>query len=250
MFFLWIIIAIFVVMSIILLSGKGGFLIAGYNTSSAKEKAKYNAVKLSRTAGVGMTVITLTLIPLAILKGNIPSWYMMFMISVISIVVIALLIIMNKIAKKKDGDVSPPSKDELKRNKILRIFAISTTIIVLISSGIFLYLPGYDVEVTDMEVRVNSDILGDDKTVLLDDVVDFEYEKDIDLGKRKFGYGGAKVNMGQFENDKFGNYTLYAYNSCKEYVVLYLEDEVVVINEKTIPETVKIYGEVLPDAGP
>ena len=33
---------IFLIISILLLMGKGSFLIAGYNTASEKEKAKYN----------------------------------------------------------------------------------------------------------------------------------------------------------------------------------------------------------------
>ena len=33
---------IFLIVSLLLLMGKGSFLIAGYNTASAKEKAQYN----------------------------------------------------------------------------------------------------------------------------------------------------------------------------------------------------------------
>ena len=42
---------VFVIFAIILLAGKGGFLIAGYNTMSAKEKEKYDGVSLSKFIG-------------------------------------------------------------------------------------------------------------------------------------------------------------------------------------------------------
>ncbi|GAB6109823.1 DUF3784 domain-containing protein [Fusibacter bizertensis] len=48
----WIVLGIFVIITIVLLSGKGGWLIAGYNTMSAEEKAQYDARKLSKSVGV------------------------------------------------------------------------------------------------------------------------------------------------------------------------------------------------------
>lgn len=39
---MWIVFAIFVVLTIILLTGHGANLIAGYNTSSKEEKSKYD----------------------------------------------------------------------------------------------------------------------------------------------------------------------------------------------------------------
>ena len=50
---------IFLIVSLLLLMGKGSFLIAGYNTASAKEKAQYNEKKLCRIVGVGLLIVTL-----------------------------------------------------------------------------------------------------------------------------------------------------------------------------------------------
>jgi hypothetical protein len=52
------IVALLAVLSAILLSGRGAFLVAGYNTSSKEQKEKYDGKKLSRTAGVMLSVIT------------------------------------------------------------------------------------------------------------------------------------------------------------------------------------------------
>lgn len=46
-----IVIAIFIVIGIFLLNGKGAFLIAGYNTMSEEEKAKYDTVALCKFMG-------------------------------------------------------------------------------------------------------------------------------------------------------------------------------------------------------
>ena len=57
---------IFLIISILLLMGKGSFLIAGYNTASEKEKAKYNEKKLCRIVGLGFLVMTCGLFSLFI----------------------------------------------------------------------------------------------------------------------------------------------------------------------------------------
>ncbi len=46
------------VLSIVLLCGRGSMLIAGYNTASAEEKRQYNTKKLCRSMGLTLLVIT------------------------------------------------------------------------------------------------------------------------------------------------------------------------------------------------
>lgn len=50
----WAVVILFAVLSIVLLMGKGSFLLAGYNTASKKEKSKYNEKRLCRVAGGGL----------------------------------------------------------------------------------------------------------------------------------------------------------------------------------------------------
>ena len=62
--------------SLVLLMGKGGFLIAGYNTASEKERRKYNEKKLCRTVGAYMALITVLVLGAELLGENIPDWYL------------------------------------------------------------------------------------------------------------------------------------------------------------------------------
>lgn len=52
---------ILLILAIILLSGKGGFLVAGYNVLTKKEKQKYNEKKISRIMGVFLSFIVIGL---------------------------------------------------------------------------------------------------------------------------------------------------------------------------------------------
>lgn len=57
-----IIIALFCFLGIILSSGKGSFLIAGFNTMSEKEKEKYDAVALSKFMGKMMFALSFSMV--------------------------------------------------------------------------------------------------------------------------------------------------------------------------------------------
>ena len=56
---IWVVLVIFVLLTICLLTGHGENLISGYNTASQKEKDKYNTKKLCRVEGIGMLVFLL-----------------------------------------------------------------------------------------------------------------------------------------------------------------------------------------------
>ena len=55
----WIVVGVLVAVSIFLLTGKGAFIIAGYNLMSKEQKKRYNAKKLSLVVGSGFTILTI-----------------------------------------------------------------------------------------------------------------------------------------------------------------------------------------------
>ena len=97
---MWATAAVLVVISIVLLTGRGAFLIAGYNTASKEEKSKYDAKKMSRIAGAGMSVITLFVLIMAIWEDVLPSYISYIFGAVVLIVCIAVIILSNTICKK------------------------------------------------------------------------------------------------------------------------------------------------------
>ncbi|WP_160673959.1 DUF3784 domain-containing protein [Clostridium sp. C8-1-8] len=61
-----IILAILTALSLILISGKGGILLAGYNTLSKEEKEKYDEKKLCRNSGFELLAVDILLAVLLI----------------------------------------------------------------------------------------------------------------------------------------------------------------------------------------
>ena len=72
-----------------------------------------------------------------------------------------------------------------------------------------------------------------------------EYREDKVPGTRVMGYGSAKLLYGQFQNEEFGNYTRYTYTKSEASIVIHIDDEVIVIADKTTEATLKLYEELI-----
>lgn len=96
----WIIGILFLIISLILISGHGANLIAGYNTAGRDEKNRYDTKKLCRVVGIGMALITLMIFILAIWETVLPAFFstVFFVITVIDC--IAIIILSNTICEK------------------------------------------------------------------------------------------------------------------------------------------------------
>lgn len=106
---MWGISILFAVITLVLLSGKGSFLIAGYNTASKADKSHYNEKKLCRVVGSGFAVITVFLIIQAICGENTPEWFRDFSGYAGIGIVIVICILANTICKVKDGEMKNSS---------------------------------------------------------------------------------------------------------------------------------------------
>lgn len=98
---LWLVFGIFVVLSIVLLSGHGSGLIAGYNTSSEAEKNKYDEKKLCRVFGVGMSLITVFLFVMAFWQDTLPSYFIYIFVAFTLIDCTVIIVLANTICKKR-----------------------------------------------------------------------------------------------------------------------------------------------------
>ena len=97
---IWVVGIILVIFSIILLTGHGANLIAGYNTASKEEKDKYNAKKLSRVVGSGMAVITGLVFVMGIFENVLPASFATIFLIIVIIDIVIMLVIANTVCKK------------------------------------------------------------------------------------------------------------------------------------------------------
>ena len=97
---LWIVCAVFAVISIVLLSGHGAGLIAGYNTASEEQKKKTDPKKLCRVVGGGMAVITVLLLVMAVGANVLPASFEWVFVTVTLADCAVMVVLANTICRK------------------------------------------------------------------------------------------------------------------------------------------------------
>ena len=97
---LWGVFAVFVILTIALLSGHGSKFISGYNTASKEEKARYDEKKLCRVYRIGMGVIAILLLITGLFEVFLPSSFVYVLLVLIVIDVVIIIILSNTICKR------------------------------------------------------------------------------------------------------------------------------------------------------
>lgn len=111
-----------------------------------------------------------------------------------------------------------------------------------VSSGTISY--GID----DKAVAVTGST-GTTAAVYLKDILSVEYVEGLEIGEALEAVQERDISCGQFQNDVYGVYSLYAYDQNPTYVVVKHADGVLVFNDKDSEATTKIYEELKAAAG-
>lgn len=97
---IWVGFVIFLVISIVLLSGHGSWFISGYNTASKEEKSKYNEKKLCRTTGFGMAAIAVLILVMGLFEDVLSAGFAYISLGVVCIDCLVIIVISHTICKK------------------------------------------------------------------------------------------------------------------------------------------------------
>lgn len=216
---------IFLIVSLLLLMGKDSFLIAGYNTASAKEKAQYNEKKLCRIVGVGLLIVTLGIGSLMIFDSL--GLYLMIGSFLIGI---AIILIGSQFAT-----IVPVKK--------LNRSLIGSMIAVLLISGLIcfvMFTGNIQIEYQSTSLHLSGSLVSDSQ-INYEDIVQIEYREDFDVGRKKNGVNNAKIEAGRYENDELGTYRLYSYTNSPAYVLIETKEGWYVISDQTEKQTFKLY---------
>lgn len=96
----WVVFAIISIISLVLLSGHGENLIAGYNTASNEEKSKYITKKLCRVVGGGMSIVAILILIMTIGETILPAYFVYISLTITVVDCILVIVLANTICKK------------------------------------------------------------------------------------------------------------------------------------------------------
>ena len=97
---IWAVGILLAIISIVLISGHGANLIAGYNTASEEEKDKYDTKKLCRVVGIGMALITIMIFIMALWEAVLPASFSTVFLFATVADSIAIIVLSNTVCKK------------------------------------------------------------------------------------------------------------------------------------------------------
>ena len=240
--------------SLVFLMGKGSFLIAGYNTASEKERRKYNEKKLCRTVGAYMALITVLVLGAEILGENIPDWYLALVMGGVFIGLIPTLLYANLGCRVKPGEEIPleeKTEKELKRKKTRNIgtaVIVLITVVAMVFSAMLLFTGDVKVLIRDEMLEIQGSFWSDYE-LPLSEIRTVTYREDFETGRKQMGVNSLQLNEGTFQNSEFGEYTIYSYARCEDFVVMETTDGVLAVNGKTPEETRTLYEKILAAAG-
>lgn len=241
---MWGVVVLFAILSIVLLSGKGAFLIAGYNTASEQEKAQYDEKKLCRVMGICMLLITAILAVYAAYGYDVPKYLSWLMPWGLFAVVISCLVASNTLCKNKNSSKAI-SESAKKSNKLSLIISIVFLVVIGVFVSIMLFTGSVEVNLDKNEIRVGAS-MSSDRLIKYDDIKSVSYTEKLSLGSRTNGIGSMKLQAGDFKNQEFGNYNLYSYTDCKEYIIIKTnDDKIIVINDTDKEKTKTLFFNIL-----
>ena len=229
-------------LSIILLSGKGSWLIAGYNTMSKEQQNKYDRKKLTRATGMFLIITSIAILALGFSLIN----AIIFLI-VVSVSVIITIIYTNKFCLKSDSDnevndlTIDKEKGSLLNNKA--IIGIGFAIIVVSLVGISMYFsskpPVYDISNGTLVISTQYGM-----NVNISEIKSIQLKNDLPVIQLKInGLGLGSIQKGKFSSD-IGNVILYIDTSKPPFIYIKTTSELIILNDQSKSKTEALFDEL------
>ena len=216
------VIGLFLVMALFLLKGRGSFLIAGFNTLSEEEKAKYDRSALCRFVGWLLIVFSFVMVLFPLGMHFEIYWLTYCGSALIFVVVIFVVVYANtgrRFHKSDNTMVSGIFESEKPKggSKATIIVTLVFFMIVFIAIGGLLFYGVKEPEVNLLDGRVQiKSMYGLD--VDFSDIANVslleQSMREVDVGVRVNGFGGfGETLKGHFKSDSLGETLLFVYST-------------------------------------
>ncbi len=255
MYILYALCGLFAILGVVMLTGRGTGLIAGYNTMSESERARYDAPKLCRTIGVFLLVLVFFLLGLAM--GWMPIYAFL---TVVFLAVPVLLIYANTRCYRNPAPAESavlqdaamfmngplPDEEMQKRRKDFLVILVITGLLMMLFATVTIMLfkgsqpPTYTLVDGTLEITSQYGTripLGDIRKVERLDILPA-------LLAKKNGFDMDKVRKGRFQTAE-GDAILFVDLGKPPFLRLTTTSDVFILNEETPEKTEALYQALL-----
>ncbi len=190
-----------------------------------------------RYAGKVWVIGGIVMLACAALPMSLVMW---FILAIVAVMVILPTVFSYRMFKKQAecGEIDANAKVPFEKKHL--VFTLVMTGIVLIAVAILMFTGSIRVDYGDTSFTVSASYYHD-LTLPYDSVLWVNYSEDTDVGSRMNGFGSARLQMGHFQNEEYGDYTLYAYTGSEAYVSIGVGEDVIVIGLDSAEETGQLF---------
>ena len=180
--------------------------------------------------------------------GFLPGELLLFALPATVVLLAAAPVVYSwRLSKKQKAEgtwIESEVNKKLKKHPL--ILAVTMVLVATILVGVgFLMFTG-DIEYTcGAEALVIDADFHSDSTIPYAQIDSVEYRESAPTGMRTLGFASARLMMGWFENDEFGDHTRYTYLDTDGYIVLHCGEEVLILNAKTEEATRALYEQLM-----
>ena len=180
---------------------------------------------------------------MALLPENIMIWAVLVgMLPLVFAPMIYSYLYYKKQLKNGEYEASTKIKPLSKKAKIISLIAAMT---ILAATAVLMFTGNIEVVYGDDSFTVGATYWSD-LTVEYDEIDSIELYENADFGMRVGGFGSARLLLGNFKSDKLGSYTLYAYTSSEDAVVISADGKTLVIGDTKNQTAAEIYSRLAP----
>ena len=122
-----------------------------------------------------------------------------------------------------------PQYPTAKWSKNYRTVSIILVILILVFVTVIMFTGDIQIEFGTTSFTVNA-TYWEEMTIPYDAIDEVVLSENFDPGMKVNGFNSARMNLGVFENEALGRYTVYTYTGCKQAIILKGGEDVLVIN--------------------
>ena len=132
---------------------------------------------------------------------------------------------------------------DLKKHPVILAVSMVLVTVILIFVGIIMFTGDISYTFTDDALLIEADYHAD-STVPYEKIDSLELRDTAPEGTREWGFASARLMMGFFQNEEFGNHTRYSYTGCDAHIVVTCADDILILSDKDEEGTRALYEEL------
>ncbi len=176
----------------------------------------------------------------------IPDKLFIVLLPILIIPVAVLPICYSYLYHKKQLKNGTATQNQMPYPKFYKVSGIIVGIIIallMVFMAVIMFTGNIVFSFDNTSFTINADYYND-LTVEYNAISNIEYRESCDVGMKYMGFNSARLLMGGYKNDEFGQYTRYSYRGCDACVVITVDNKTLVISGTDYTQTQEIYKEL------